>query len=88
MKTLNRPSRTGQSHSRLERISNKNKSISVKEVRGEDEHDGELGQLLQQLPGGDAQKVRSFTGIIKILVHLLIRNINFNASLSLAPIKS
>ena len=46
-------------------------SISVKEVKGEDEHDGELGQLLQQLPGGDARMVRSFTEIIKSLLHLL-----------------
>jgi hypothetical protein len=37
-------------------------STSVKEVRGEDDHDREVGQLLQELPEGDTRVVRSNTG--------------------------
>jgi hypothetical protein len=35
---------------------------SVKEVKGEADHDWELGQLYQELPGGDTQVIENSTG--------------------------
>ena len=48
---------------------------SVKEIKGEADHDWELGQLHQELPGGDTREIENSPVIIKSFLHLLITTV-------------